>query len=285
MVIHCPFCGEKAGVNEKTCGACNRNMSRSCPYCAEDISASASLCKYCGEKVDRKRPDPVKPAPGIQFIDDKSSTSSTSSNMVAWEDTSRSYVSRWWGTTLSSVFSPIKFYQSVPQKSGARWPIGFVYGLFAQLFIVAVMCIGTLSLISAVNGRPISEHTAMGSMTMMALMMPALLIAVPLGLFVSSLVMHVPLLLLGAKGGFQATMRTIAYSSGVLMIPILGLPLNLLLHYQGYRNLHSMGRITSFLATMAPMAIGLAAFVIAVKTGVINCPCSPAGPVNGDIAF
>src|SRR5262245_21173257 len=72
MILACPFCKAKADPAVATCSSCGKLRTRACPACAETIAAYSTNCKYCGEAVTPARePAPVKPDPGIVFIEEK----------------------------------------------------------------------------------------------------------------------------------------------------------------------------------------------------------------------
>ena len=72
MILACPFCKAKADPAVAVCSSCGKLMTRACPACAETIAATSTSCKYCGEAMTPPRePAPVKPDPGIVFIEPK----------------------------------------------------------------------------------------------------------------------------------------------------------------------------------------------------------------------
>src|SRR5262245_58626987 len=72
MILACPFCKAKADPAIDTCSSCGKKMTRACPACAETIAANSTSCKYCGEAMTPPRePAPVRPDPGIVFIEEK----------------------------------------------------------------------------------------------------------------------------------------------------------------------------------------------------------------------
>ena len=284
MILHCPHCRVKVGRDQKHCQTCKRVMIRRCPACAEDISVLAALCKYCGESVAPSHLDavaplptiapaavaPPAPAPEIEFVGDV--------RHVAWEDRAAGgRLKRWW-STWSTLMNPAEFWRHAPVEGGHCKPISFAWFPVAQLLTLALpfVVVGTAAA-CPFSGSVGEKALFLGGYLALY---PLTYIAVALSTWISAGLWHIPLKVLGAKGTYQGTVRTVAYNSGVHvwhLVPVLGsvvaLVLWTFLNYHAFRNVHSMGKVRAGLATALPWivgAAGVAAAVVLCHSGAIN---------------
>jgi hypothetical protein len=282
MIFSCPHCYTKAAPGAKDCGSCGRKMVRDCPHCAEEIAVKAAACKYCGEDVEPakqplRRVEPTSaPKPEIEFMGEVRP-------ICDWEDTSKGVVRRWWGTFFESSLHPRRFFETLPKSSGHKWPIGYAYGLLAQGIALAALALVLGSGVYVAAGGNISTNQAWAGAGLFTLAIPASFVLVTAALYVKSLLWHVLLWVLGAKGGFQGTLRVIGYSSGAALwnfIPGLGGLLSLILHYQGFRRVHGLSGPKALFAVVFPALLGLAAIVALLAAGCCapdDC-CPPPQP-------
>lgn len=287
MIFTCPHCNAKITPGTKDCGSCGRKMVRDCPYCAEEIAVKATACKYCGEEIETSR-EPLRRAaspapaparkPDIEFLGDVRPA-------CAWEDTSKGVVRRWWGTWLSSSFSPREFFATLPKSSGHKWPIGYAYGLLAQGLVLAAVALVLGGGLYVAGGNHISTKQAWTGVGLFAAAIPASFVAVAAVLYLKSFFWHVLLWILGAKGGFQGTLRVIGYSTGTVLwnfIPGLGGLMGMLLHYHGFRRVHGLSGPKAFFAVMFPALLAIGAVVALLAAGCCRpddcCPPPVAEP-------
>lgn len=294
MIFSCPHCGTRAEKGQTDCARCKRAMTRPCSACAEPIAATATACKYCGEEISPAR-EPAR-AEDVRFLEN-----TVVSPACAWEDTSKGLLRRWWGTWAQSNFGPKAFFRGLKPAGGQAWPVGYAFGLTAQILVLLVLAmiagVGVRELYG-INLMPWVEKAAHGPVpvsgeelhtaarwspaAVAAVGIPAAFIGMTLALYVSSLLWHVFLKLLGARGGFQSTLRVVGYGSGAtawLLIPFAGMvmaPLmKLSLYYHGFRELHGLSRGRALFAVLAPVLIaaGVAAWAL-FSSGC--CPMAPA---------
>jgi hypothetical protein len=276
-------------------------MIRRCPACAEDISLKADQCKYCGEAVPPEKdprpargPVPAKTAtrapreisqarptpPDIEFLDEPARS-------CAWENPNRGVASRWWATWRESNFHPTRFFENLPRNTGHRWPVGFANGLWAQvLFVAVVIATGALG-VAAVQGHPIEPWVLWLGVGAVVVGIPVYFLLVTTGLYIGAFLWHILLSLMGAKGGFEGTLRVVAYSSGTQVwnvVPILGPVVSVLLkgvlYYQGFRHVHGLSKARAFVATVLPLALMVGAVVALVAVGASqhSAPHAVPGP-------
>ncbi len=276
MIFNCPHCSAKAAPGTKECGSCGRSMVRECPYCAEEIAIKAVACKYCGEDLEPaneplRRAAPAatpRPArPDIEFIEEPRA-------LCAWEDTSKGVVRRWWGTWFASNFSPRRFFTELPKSSGHKWPVGYAFGLLAQAIVLVGIGMVLAGGLHVAGGNQISTRTAWTSVGVYAALIPVSFVAVAAFLYVQSFLWHLLLWVLGAKGGFQGTLRVIGYSSGTVawglipwLGPVIGGFLKMVLYYHGFRRVHGLSGPRAFFAVMFPVLLVAGAIALAIASG------------------
>ena len=288
MILHCPHCRVSVTRDQKHCLTCRRLMIRRCPACAEDISVLAALCKYCGESVApapdahlaplptiapavvAPPPPPAAPGPEIEFVGDV--------RHVAWEDrSSGGRLKRWW-STWGALMNPAEFWRHAPVEGGHCKPISFAWFPVAQLLTLAMpfVIVGT-ALACPVSGSIAEKAVFLGSYV---LLYPLTYVGVALSTWISAGLWHLPLKVLGAKGTYEGTVRTVAYNSGVHvwhLVPVLGTVVAFVLwtflNYHAFRNVHSMGKFRAVLAVALPWilaAAGVAAVVALCHCNLMN---------------
>jgi len=279
MIFHCPFCGVKVRPDARDCQVCKKPMLRRCPHCAEEIAANAEACKYCGDEVaPAKKRESLRAAsqtypPDVVFLDERKAACS-------WEDTSKGLLRRWWGTWAESNFHPSRFFRNLPTQGGHKWPVGFAYGLVAQVFVLAALALITASGVASVSDVSLSERLPWLTAGLVIAAIPATFLGVALTLYFSSFLWHVFLKLLGAKGGFESTLRVVGYGTSangwLFLLPFVAPIMKLVLYYHGFREVHglSKGRALFALAFPTLLTVGLAAAAFACGgccTAAPNC--------------
>ncbi len=284
MIFHCPFCGGRVRPADRDCPHCGRRATRECPWCTEEIAADTALCKYCGEEVapapaPSPRPAPAPARPEVEFLEEPVV------RRCAWENTSRGFLRRWWGTWMESNFSPSRFFRAMPPSGGHRWPVGFTFGFTAQFLVLAVLVAVGIASGAALTGNPLEPRVLRWGAVILIAAIPLSFLAVTVGLYVVSAFWHLVVKILGAKEGFEATLRIVGYSTGTQvwgLIPYLGIVLQpvvqTVLYYHGFREVHGMSKGRALVAALLPLlvAAGIAvlvalAFLLAAAGG------APAG--------
>jgi hypothetical protein len=256
-------------------------MLRDCPYCAEKIAANAPLCKYCGEEMEGTKKLPLRvaaPRAEVEYLEEPVTAS------CAWEETRKGVLRRWWGTALAANLRPGRFFRALPKSSGHKWPVGFAFGLVAQGLIVALLALLVSGGIQVARDGSISHHQLWKGVGGFIAAVPLTFVATTLALYLGSFLYHLPLWVLGARGGFQGTLRVLGYSMATvpwLLVPYAGLVLQPLvqtvLFYHGFRNVHEMGRFKSFLAAILPLLLGAGVAALAIASGGCCAPVAPEG--------
>ncbi len=284
MILHCPHCLVKVARDQKHCLTCRRLMIRRCSACAEDISVLAALCKYCGESVTPMPgapiaslptiapaqvapPPPPAPRPEVEFLGDV--------RHVAWEDrASGGRLKRWW-STWGALMSPSDFWSKAPVEGGHCKPISFAWFPIAQLLTLFLPFIFVATAMACPMSPSIGEKMVFGGVLLM--LYPLSYIATALWTWVSAALWHVPLKLLGGKGTYEGTVRTVAYNSGVHiwhLVPVLGSVIAFILwtflNYHAFRNVHSLGKFRAGLAAALPWILAVAGVTALVVLGTCD---------------
>lgn len=213
-----------------------------CPYCGAELDCAVAapgatpgtvLCPQCGQERDHPpglgnaaasdapappaaTPPPPPPLPACDGLaglgEQLAATPVEPEYTPAWEDEG-GFLARLWRTTMQMMLHPVRSL-SGPARPGLAWPLS--YGLIvgslgsaAQVFWDQALGAGHLSTLAAV------------------LQLVFLPLTVLIGLLVGAGLIHFMLFIVGgAKRGYRATFRALAYSSapGVWhLAPVAGL--------------------------------------------------------------
>ncbi len=185
-----------------------------CPHCGKEVMDNQSFCQHCGNRIA---------ATGT-------AASSGGRERTPWEDRAQhGVVKGLLGTMKASLFSPAEFFKKMNVTGGLADPT--LYALIVGMAGIMVFYFWQIIMQNSLPG-PLS-HNVKGpagidlfsgiGMALVAVFTPFFII---LGLFVWAGFLHVLLLLVqGAKNGFEATFRAVAYSYGsniFLLVPFCG---------------------------------------------------------------
>jgi hypothetical protein len=266
-------------------------MTRHCPYCAESVSVLANLCKYCGEAVEPTgspapipRPAPV-PAPAVEPLARREAAEVEFVDEVrycAWEDRSKKgSFGRWWSTWANSQFSPSQFWSHVPTEGGHARPHKYAWYLFAQLLMLAMPFVAVAGVVCGVQDNAPAYAYPIGAAAYLALF-PLGYAVIVLGNYLRAALWHLPLKVLGAKGGYEQTLRAVAYNTGACVwsiVPGVGGLIRAVMgtvgYYHAFRGVHGMSKGRAIFAALLPImlvALAIGAVVVLAATGTIDCP-------------
>lgn len=183
-----------------------------CPHCGKEIAEGQVFCQHCGAKL-------VEAAP-VSGPREKTN----------WEDReSRGFLSGLFTTLNEVLFHPSVFFKKMPITGGLTDPLlyalifgmaGLIFSYFWQILIQGAMQGMMIPGMKAAPGQNIFSGIVMA---VLAFLSPFLII---LGLFITSGILHVCLMLVrGARSGFEATFRVVAYGNSAyifLVIPFCG---------------------------------------------------------------
>ena len=174
-----------------------------CPHCGKEIFDNQAFCQYCGGRTGSGSPLPTTETGGRK--------------KTAWEDRD---VHGFFGgilrTIQSTLFSPTEFFRTMTVTGGLTEPLLFslIIGMVGLMisYLWQILLQGTIQ-----NFLPPEMSSAAGydmfhglGIAVMAILSP---VAIILWLFIWSGIVHLCLMLVrGARQGFEATFRAVAYS-------------------------------------------------------------------------
>jgi hypothetical protein len=179
-----------------------------------------------------------------------------------WEN--RSELGLWqaiYQTVKDVLFSPDRLFSRLPYEGGIGEPLAFglltgsIGAMFSIFWQFLMLSGGLFSFGEAIIG----QFTASLVFLVLIVFVP---IAVIVGLFVSSVIWHLLLLILrGADNGFEATFRVISYSQSAQLwglIPILGGWISciwqIIVQIIGLREIHETSYLKVIFALLIPIA-------------------------------
>jgi hypothetical protein len=187
-----------------------------CPHCGKEIAEGQVYCRHCGA-------GPTESGPG-------SAPAAGGRSKTPWEDRENTGFFGGLFTTLKeTLFSPSEFFKRMTVTGGLTDPL--LYALIIVMVGLTFFYFWRILLVGAMQDfMPPGMSTAAGqhvfqgiSMALMALLTPILIV---IGLFVSAGILHMFLMMVkGARAGFEATFRVIAYGYSAnifLVLPICG---------------------------------------------------------------
>jgi hypothetical protein len=198
---------------------------------------------------------------------------------VPWENRGeKSLLGALWRTWSGSLFGGRAFYSALPEGGSIISPVAYatlMWMLSMSLALPLTMSQG-MSALGAIpvqfDFRPYMARAIIASIILAPFYIP-LVYAMGAGMF------HLFLCLLGAKGGYEKTLRVLAYSSSCSAfqcVPVVGLPIMwwymLYLVVTGFSSTHRIGTGRALVAAVAPVLLLViagagAAFVVAWAIG------------------
>ena len=191
-----------------------------CPHCGKEVSGEQSFCHHCGARLAEAA---VQPPPA------EATPLSGGREKTPWEDRdARGFFGGLFKTLNESLFRPTEFFKKMPVSGGLTDPllyalivgmVGLMFSYFWQILLRSAMQ-NVLPGMQAAAGQRMFQGIGL---TLLAFFSPFLII---IGLFISSGILHVCLMMVkGARNGFEATFRTVAYGYSAnifLVIPFCG---------------------------------------------------------------
>ena len=187
-----------------------------CPHCGKEIAGDQAFCQHCGASLSEPVPGPVLSAGGR--------------TRTPWEDRENfGFFGGLFRTLKEVLFSPSAFFRKMTVKDGLFHPLlyALIIGMFGLMFFYSwqILLKGAVQ-----NFMPSGVTVAAGpqvfnssNVIWLAALSPFFIIA---GLFISSGILHIFLMLVkGARAGFEATFRVVAYGHSTqifFVLPICG---------------------------------------------------------------
>ncbi len=186
-----------------------------CPHCGKEVADGQIFCQYCGARLSEET------APELAV---ETALLGGGREKTPWEDReARGFFGGLFKTLNETLFHPSEFFKKMSVTGGLTDPllyalivgmVGLMFSYFWQIALKSAMQ-GMLPGMQAAAGQRLFQGIGM---TILAFLSPFLII---LGLFISSGLLHLFLMMVkGARAGFEATFRVVAYvySANILLI-------------------------------------------------------------------
>lgn len=242
-----------------------------CVHCGKSVcvSCAASLSgkTYCAEC--------------IKLID---AASVSGQKPIAWENRSEEgFFIALFKTWKEVLFSPKKFFSSMPTKAGIGSPLLFAVVLGSTAIIISALInlmvvISGTALPNLPPGSTLPPKAAMvGSYVVLMIISPLLVVA---GVFLISLIYQAVVLIFSGREGFKATFRVLCYTNALSIfniIPLVG-PIfvtiySVILFAIGFKHAQKMSTFRAVSTAVLPMillfAVGFAAAFYLASQGAI----------------
>ncbi len=264
IALRCPYCGFSKEVHEEKIP---RNVKKvTCPSCRQSFELPDRETEHAFGASDGK---PEFSHPDTASADGKNDIRTQS----PWEN--RAGLGLWkaiFETLKEVLFSPGLFFRRLQFEGSRSDPLAFglltgsIGGMFSMFWQLLITSGGMLFLVDAMTGR----HSLALVFLAVSLVIP---IFVLIGLFISSAVWHLFLLLFrGAGNGFEATFRLVCYSQSAQVfgiIPFVGgwvsIIWQIVVQIIGLKEIHETAYSRVILAFLIPFVfIGLIAIAAVV---------------------
>jgi len=236
-----------------------------CPHCGKEVTEGQIFCQHCGARLAGEAAS--APVPGVR-------------EKTPWEDREvRGFFGGLFKTLNETLFRPSEFFKKMSVTGGLTDPL--LYALIIGMVGLMFSYLWQISLKSAMQDMMPGMQAAAGQymfqgvgMAILAFFSPFLII---LGLFVSSGILHVFLMMVkGARAGFEATFRVVAYGYSAnifLIIPfcggLLAVVWAVVLYIIGLKEAHEITGGKAAFAVFLPLIVccGLITIAIALFMG------------------
>ncbi len=245
-----------------------------CPHCGEAVSEGQLFCQHCGAQLGQEQSQ-------TQNVTEPAPTSS-GREKTPWEDReAKGFFGGLFRTMSEALFHPSDFYRRMATTGGLTDPLlfalivgmtGIMFSYFWQILMRHAMHDMMIPGMQAAVGQQIFQGVALA---LLAFFTPFLIVV---GLFLSSGILHLFLMMVkGAKGGYEATFRVVAYGYSAnifLIIPfcggLLAVVWAIVLYIIGLKEAHETTGGKAAFAVFFPVIVccGLIAILAAVIMGV-----------------
>jgi len=238
-----------------------------CPHCSKEVSEDQTFCQHCGLRIAEVAAAPVA---GMH-------------EKTPWEDREQQgFFGGLFKTLKQVLFSPGDFFKKMPVTGGLTDPLlyGLILGMIGTLFSYfwQITLHGVMQNFMTPQMLAASEYSVLqgASLALLAVFTPFLII---LWLFILAGMLHLCLLMVqGARSGFEATFRVVAYSESpylFLVLPFCGGLLawiwSLVIIIIGFQHAHETTSGKAAFAVILPLLVccGLVFAIAAVFMGAM----------------
>lgn len=187
-----------------------------CPHCGKEIAENQMFCQHCGAGL--AAPDPAL------------ATTVVARPKTPWEDrASAGFFSGFFKTLKEVLFNPSEFFKNMPVTGGLTDPLlyALITGMLSLMafYFWKILLLDTMQSFMPPGMKGVAGQYMFHGVgaTILAFIMPLLIVV---GLFISSGLLHLFLMMVkGARAGFEATFRVVAYGYSAnlcMLIPFCG---------------------------------------------------------------
>jgi len=187
-----------------------------CPRCGKEIAEDQMFCQHCGA--------------GLAAPDPASTTAVVTRSKTPWEDRAGTgFFTGFFKTLKEVLFNPAEFFKNMPVTGGLTDPLLFalITGMLSLMafYFWKILLLNTMQAFIPSGMKGAAGQYMFHGMgaAVLAFIMPLLIV---MGLFISAGLLHLFLMMVnGARAGFEATFRVVAYGYSAnlcMMIPFCG---------------------------------------------------------------
>lgn len=188
-----------------------------CPRCGKEVGEDQPFCRHCGAALAGPAPDQAPAEEGRL--------------KTPWEDRENiGFFKGFFATVKNVLFNPTVFFKKMPVNGGLTDPLLFalIIGMTGFMFFYfwdILLHDGMRNFMTPEMKAAAGQYRFQGiGLALLAFLAPFLII---IGLFISSGILHLFLMMVnGARAGFEATFRVVAYGYSanifLVLIPVCG---------------------------------------------------------------
>lgn len=228
-------------------------MEARCPSCGKPVPhvGEGHYCPYCAASLENVESDEVIQAEEVV------------SYYSPWDDRENvGFLKALFDTWVQTVFNPVQFFSKMPPEGGMGGPLLYGFIMSEISLLVAMMWQGMSLFVPSFVERGGMEYLGapIAGMTFIFFISPILVLV---GLFLSSAILHLCLLIVGgARQSFETTFRVVCFATSAQLwslVPFCGGFVagiwNLVLQIIGLRESHDISTGRAALAVFLPAIV------------------------------
>ena len=184
----------------------------------------------------------------------------TQKTTIPWQERkSLGFLKAAWRTINYVLLKPGDFFANLKIEDSIKEPYLFY---FSVALITSILCLAVGIFFN--QGENLSDFLS-GEIKA--------LLFVPIGIFISSAILHLAVILLGGKGGFKGTLNVLAYNASshiFLIVPFVGIIISgiwgMVVGVSGFKKVHAFSTIR---ATVAYFGVFLMVAIVALLAAIV----------------
>jgi len=215
--------------------------------------------------------------PGIEQPPHGEAAAAPRMETIPWEDREeQGFFASLWATFTEVMFSPSEFYSKMPPKGkvGSALLYAVLLGILGLILSAPTFFLLQFPIAKSLS-LPTEDFYALllGFYTFAVFFSPLIIILI---YFVLAAVYHLCILLVGGSGGFDATLKVIAYSASTSVFQVLpyvggfvGGIYSVVLWAIGFQKAHKLSPVRAGFAALLPIIVGIVLFVSIIALTVL----------------